>query len=359
MRLLRWVASVVGNLRGVVLRPSWCTYLVTYRCNARCTMCDAWQLAPGTELTPDEVAEVFGQLGRLDVVRISGGEPFLRKDLGAVAEAIWRASRPAVIHITTNGAFGPRAAEFVRRFSQPRRLRFMVSFDGLADEHDANRGAEASFERALDTVRRLAELRRTHGIEVSANHTVISPRSLADGGALRAVLAKAGVEVHAVLAYASSALYGAGLQGQAAGRLLAATGYPLHPRLAGEDVVGFVERELRAVATYRDRLLRWGKRYYLRGLRSRMRGETPPSPRPRCVALRSHVRVLPDGRVPVCQFNSECVGDLRRQDFAAVWQGVECRTARAWVARCPGCWAECEALPSAIYTGDIVRGVLP
>ena len=29
--------------------------------------------------------------------------------------------------------------------------------------------------------------------------------------------------------------------------------------------------------------------------------------------------------------------------------------AREWVDRCPGCWAECEVLPNAIYSGDLLR----
>jgi MoaA/NifB/PqqE/SkfB family radical SAM enzyme len=115
-----------------------------------------------------------------------------------------------------------------------------------------------------------------------------------------------------------------------------------------------VHRELEDVRQYRSRLLRWGKRYYLRGLLARLRGDQDPHPSPRCVALRSHLRISPDGSVPICQFNTQTVGNLREESFASVWHKAASRKARAWVDACPGCWAECEVMPNAIYSGDIL-----
>lgn len=357
MRPLNLALSILQNRLGAVPRPSWCTYLVTYRCNARCTMCDSWRLKPGDELTVAQVAQVFRKIGRLDVVRLTGGEPFLRTDLPEITEAVLRASRPGVIHITTNGSFPDRVADLARRFSRPRRLRFMVSFDGLQGEHDRNRGQDVRFDTAVETCRLLSELRASHGIEVSANHTVINPQSLHDNDGLRAALAPLGVEVHSVIAYADSAMYGARRRGKKAEDLIVADGYPLHPALRDADVAGFVDRELARVGEFSSTLLRWGKRYYLRGLKARLNGAKKTAvPRPPCVALRSHVRLLPDGSVPVCQFNTERVGNLLSTPFEALWHHESTRASRRWVDDCPGCWAECEVMPSAIYTGDILRG---
>src|SRR5262249_8712465 len=109
-----------------------------------------------------------------------------------------------------------------------------------------------------------------------------------------------------------------------------------------------------------DPLLRIGKNYYLRGLLARLRNETAPRPKPRCVALRSHLRILPDGSVPVCQFNTEKVGNLLEQSFDELWlHSPETQESRTWVDACPGCWAECEVMPSALYTGDLVLASLP
>jgi len=354
-RLAALALSVAKNRLGAVPRPSWCTYLVSYRCNARCGMCDSWRMKPGAEMTPSQVAGVFAKLGALDVVRLTGGEPFLRDDLPEIAEAVMQASRPRVLHVTTNGSFPDEVAAFAEGFSRPRRLAFLVSFDGHRDEHDASRGPRVTYDTAMDTVRRLAALRPRLGIDVSVNHTVISAQSLADAERLHADLAPLRVDVQSVLAYAESSMYGLKLRGKRAEHVIVPTGYPLHPRLEGADVTGFVEREIERIAGTRSVVRRTGKLYYLRGLLARLRGDAAGSYRPRCVALRSHVRVLPDGRVPVCQFNTETVGNLAEESFEAVWHGQRTREQRGWVDRCPGCWAECEVMPSAIFTGDIVR----
>jgi MoaA/NifB/PqqE/SkfB family radical SAM enzyme len=354
-RLAGLAVSIVKNRLGAVPRPSWCTYLVTYRCNARCGMCDSWRMKPGTEMSPSAVARVFARLGRLDVVRLTGGEPFLRDDLPVIAEAVMSASAPRVLHVTTNGSLTDRVLDFAERFSAPRRLVFLVSFDGHRDEHDASRGPRVTYDTALTTVRRLAELRPRLGIDVSVNHTVISEQSLADAERLRADLAPLRVEVQSVLAYAESSMYGLKLRGKRAEHAIVPAGYPLHPRLQGADVTGFVEREMQRVAATPGVARRIAKLYYLRGLLARLRGDARGSFRPRCVALRSHVRLLPDGRVPVCQFNTETVGDLAADSFDRVWHGAPARASRAWVDACPGCWAECEVLPSALYTGDLLR----
>lgn len=400
MRPLSFALSVLKNQIGAVPRPSWCTYLVTYRCNARCKMCDSWRMKPGDELTPQQVGEVFGKIGRLDVVRLSGGEPFLREDMLDIAEQVNAKSRPMVIHITSNGSYPDRIEKFVTGYSKPSMLRFMISFDGLPTEHDKNRGKDVTFETAVETVRTLAGLRDKYGVQVSANHTVINPQSLEDNAGIREILQPLGCDVHSVLAYSDSAMYGARRRGQKAEDLISSE-YPLHPMLQGADVVGFVEEEEAAIRDLRAWWLRWGKRYYLRGLKARLaryansngnsstngksstngngsaasngngaattngttiNGATngtnnifSPRPKPKCVALRSHIRLLPDGRVPVCQFNTETVGSLRDQSFNEVWHNEDTKRSRKWVDACVGCWAECEVMPNALYSGDIVR----
>jgi MoaA/NifB/PqqE/SkfB family radical SAM enzyme len=94
------------------------------------------------------------------------------------------------------------------------------------------------------------------------------------------------------------------------------------------------------------------KRYYLEGIRNRIL-EGKADPNPACVALGSHMRLLPDGTVPVCQFNSRIIGDLKKEGFKDVWRGEEAERQRRWVRNCPGCWAECEVLPNGLYSGDI------
>jgi hypothetical protein len=66
------------------------------------------------------------------------------------------------------------------------------------------------------------------------------------------------------------------------------------------------------------------------------------------------MRLLPDGSLPTCQFNSTIVGNLRRQAFNQIWFSKAIARQRTWVNQCRGCWAECEILPNALYTADLV-----
>lgn len=357
MSAVSYPLRVLQNRLGSVPRPSFCTYLVCNRCNAQCQMCDSWRLPRGAEMSPSEVHRVFGAIGRLDVVRLTGGEPFLRDDFAEVAEAVRTASRPAVLHVTTNGSFPDRIERFARKFAAPRRLRLMVSFDGLAPEHDRNRGRVSCFANAFETVERLARL-RSRGLRVSVNHTIISPASLRDHEELRRKFDVLDVDVQWVLAYEASSMYGANRQGTRSEDLLARPGYPLHPALDAKECGDFIKSQLVAVDRLRSPALRIGKRYYLRGLAERVCGDTQSSLKPKCVALRSHIRLLPDGRVPVCQFNTETMGNLTQQPFEEIWHSEAARRARAWVDACKGCWAECEVVPNAVYSGDIWRALV-
>jgi MoaA/NifB/PqqE/SkfB family radical SAM enzyme len=355
-RAARFALTVLENRVRRVPRPATVTYLVSYRCNARCGMCDSWRMKPGRELTVDEVDAVFAKLGRLDAVRLSGGEPCLRPDLPEIAAAVCRRSDPLLLHVTTNGSRPRELEALVRAVPRPDRLHVMVSFDGLAERHDASRGAEVTFACAFATVERMVA-HRHRGVTVSVNHTVISARSLADAPGLRARFAALGVPVQTVLAYAESSMYGIKLRGKRATHMIVPTGYPLHPDLAGADAAGLVRDELARVGEL-PLALRVGKRYYLRGLLERLERTPAPSLRPPCAALRAHLRLLPDGRVPVCQFNTESVGNLLDDDLEAVWHAPDTGRQRAWVDACPGCWAECEVMPSAVYSGDLLRALV-
>ena len=235
----------------------------------------------------------------------------------------------------------------------------MVSFDGMPTVHDSSRGKVVTFELALETVRRLARL-RSSGVQVSANHTIISRASMADHQPLVEQLQGLGVETQWVLAYSESSMYAVQRRGRRADDLVLAQGYPLHPDLDWDEARAFVDAKCKSARSIEDPALRLGKQYYAEGLASRLAKDSEQSgrvnaPRPKCVALRSHLRLLPDGGVPVCQFNTEVVGNLTEQSLDEVWEGAHATRARAWVDRCEGCWAECEVIPNALYSGDLVR----
>lgn len=354
LRLASLPLTLLRNRQGDPGPPRFLTYIVTFTCNARCVMCDSWRKPSPDELTLPEIETIFRQLPPLDAVRLTGGEPFVRPDLLDIARLVRDHLHPFFLHVTTNGFLTGRIVEFCERRPRALPMHLLVSLDGTEAKHNAVRGRETAWQTATATLRALAPRRRELNLRLAVNQTLVDAEGLTEYRRLREWLRPLGVRHNAVLAYDVSATY------STAGELDVA------PRAAGQySTFGqFEKRELlawlgEAEADAAELPLpeRAAKRYYYRGIRNRLlHGRAEPNPP--CVALHSHLRLYPNGDVPTCQFNSRCVGNLRRQTFAEIWNGAPARAQRDWVRACPGCWAECEVLPNAIYSGDLLAAAL-
>ena len=77
------------------------TVIVTYRCNAKCTMCKRYK----KRSQPDEEIslETIKKLPPMYVTNITGGEPFIRTDLKDIVRELYKKSDRIVI--STNGFF--------------------------------------------------------------------------------------------------------------------------------------------------------------------------------------------------------------------------------------------------------------
>ena len=355
--MIRTAMGIVGqNLRTAAGRralPRILTWTVNFRCNARCGMCDSWKKTGEGELDTDAMLSIVEKLPKsITAVRLTGGEPFLRNDLERLATALDRHLDLDMLHITTNGFLTGRItgflSEFGRKLSAP--LQVLVSLDGLEELHNEIRGQPFAFRTALDTVRQIAAHRKEWGVDLAVNQTVVDERGILQYDALHELLGELDVPHHVVVAYAESATYSTtqatDLSPATSGAFRTAN--PIDPDLFRS----FMDK---VEAHTRD--LPWSnglaKAYYLKGIRNRVLHERG-IPNPACTALAGHMRIFPNGDVPTCQFNSKVVGNLHATDFDTCWNSGAALTGRAWVEKCPGCWAECEVLPSAILGGDLL-----
>jgi cyclic pyranopterin phosphate synthase len=110
---------------------------VTDRCNLRCQYCMPEQdyvWLPRTDILDFEeigrLVGVFTDLG-VDRVRLTGGEPLLRRDLPRLVEVLAGNSRLADLALTTNGVLLEGQAEALRRAGLHR---LTVSLDTLSPE---------------------------------------------------------------------------------------------------------------------------------------------------------------------------------------------------------------------------------
>ena len=127
------------------------TVIVTYRCNARCTMCSRYRQPskPEEELTLDTIRK----LPRMYFTNITGGEPFLREDLKAIVRELRKKSDRIVIY--TNGYFTDRILDLCREFPD---VGIRISIEGLEETNNAIRGLDDGYNRGLSTLRKLKEM---------------------------------------------------------------------------------------------------------------------------------------------------------------------------------------------------------
>lgn len=127
-----------------------CNLQVTYRCNFRCQICDFWKTEHDAreELTVDDVRLIGRKLNRLGtlIVSLAGGEPLIREDLPDIIRVLNEENHFPIL--ITNGWFVDEA--MARRLLQAGLQEISVSVD-YADpkKHDAQRGCEGSWERAV------------------------------------------------------------------------------------------------------------------------------------------------------------------------------------------------------------------
>jgi MoaA/NifB/PqqE/SkfB family radical SAM enzyme len=349
MRLASLISDIRRNRKQIPNMPRLLTYLVTFRCNMRCIMCDSWRKNDSNELTVAEIRSIFRQLPKLDLVRLSGGEPFLRRDLLDIANAAQSLLNPIGLHITTNGVLTDRIVDFCEQRHKDTRLYLLVSLDGIGETHNAIRGRSNVWERAVHTIETLAPRQKQLRLHLGVNQTIVSEDSLKEYGRLKIFLKPLGLQNSVVFAYNESATYH--IDDQTTIRQVAGGQFKPFGRFDAGRLGSFFANVHNDLTEYPS-AVRLAKRYYLKGIKNRLLHQIG-FPNPNCVALSSHLRMMPDGSLPTCQFNSTRIGNLRNRDFASIWFGDTVAKQRRWVHRCPGCWAECEILPNAIYTGDL------
>ncbi len=127
------------------------TVIVTYRCNARCNMCNRYK-APSK---PDEElsVEVIKKLPRMYFTNITGGEPFIRDDLEEIVKELEKKSDRIVI--STNGFFSDRIINLCKKFPN---IGIRISIEGLERTNNKIRGLDDGFNRGYSTLLKLKEM---------------------------------------------------------------------------------------------------------------------------------------------------------------------------------------------------------
>ena len=303
----RFFRRYVESTRGV-RRPIEVSWFISTDCPIRCGGCLFFggdgrpSFAADRVLTLDEKLAIVAQLRdiRLPFLAITGGEPFLDRDLMPLV----RAARDAGIAcgITTNGlAAGP--AEILA-FDGLLHV-VWISLDGFAPAHEAIRGP-GTYERSLATLKALAGVSRRTRVGVS---TVLNRHNIAGIPRFLEFLLTIGVER-------------VGLKVNVVPEL--------RPDFAEH---GAVLEEIVALKKAHPRFIALTPEF----IRAIPLLSAPAHAKDGCrLDLWAHPAILPDGRLSACAAYPVIAGDLTREHIASIMDrgGPD---AFAAAGACPGC----------------------
>lgn len=294
---------------------------VTYRCNSRCVMCNIWQEKPGEEVP----ASFYDRLpATLTNINLTGGEPFLRKDLPEIVEVIRRRCNDPRMVINTNG-FMPELIEkaATRIASVSRKVGIRVSIDGIGEAHDRTRGVPGAYGRALRTLKSLKALGiRDLGVAFTA-----AGENLTEISKVYALSRELGVEFTIAVAHSSEVYFKAD---NAALRV--------DPGALREQFGFLIESELKGAHPKR-----WYRAYFEWGLYNYALGRGRLI---NCKALGDFFYLDPAGDVYPCNVLNRPLGSLVEQEFEPLWNSPKALDIRERVSSCPyNCWMVCTVAP--------------
>ncbi len=137
---------------------------VTNSCNHACGFCyyhENLNLA-NRELTPEEYQKISAGIGRLKILWIAGGEPFLHKDLAEICRIFVAGSQVEHIFIPTNGSLPGRISETAAQILAQNpdvRLTLMFSLEGPQELHDAIHRRPGAFALVKESIKAVNFLR--------------------------------------------------------------------------------------------------------------------------------------------------------------------------------------------------------
>ncbi|MEM2870097.1 MAG: radical SAM protein [Thermoplasmata archaeon] len=195
----------LGAFKGVGFRvsralargylPTFLIYQVTTACNSRCRMCGLWRTKPEGELLLKEFEDLVARpfFSRVRWVNLTGGEPFLRKDIVQLAAAL-RDRLPSLelVAIPTNGFLSERIEGAVREMLEAlggrALLNVNVSIDGVGRLHDELRGTPGAYKKAMRTLDQLMKLQLANERFETGTETVITDQNVQELGRIYATL---------------------------------------------------------------------------------------------------------------------------------------------------------------------------
>ncbi len=307
--------------------PEHGTLLITWACNSRCLSCKIWEIYKDNpkgireELRLEEYARLFADpvFKNIKNLGIAGGEPLMRPDLLDIMMLI-----PRTVHLflATNAITLGRLKQVLPEFAKRGNVVVQISIDGIGEMHDRVRGVPGNYDRCLQVLNWLVEMKMPRVI--SSTLSPLNYRELPD-------------------LYRLAQNYGAGFAFRTAAKgdfydnvdeQLLYQWRPEQINALREEIKPVVEDQIRrgetsdATGVFWDEIPQW------------LDGTIQM---PSCLAAYKTFLLDPVGEVYPCPSWWHSLGNIKRASFSEVWrsQGAQRVRGEVDVLKCGGCWNDC------------------
>ena len=281
--------------------------IVTYRCNAKCHMCNTWQYPTDKE---DEIGiDIYEKLPLMNTINLTGGEPFLREDLDDIIGVLKKKTKRLVVN--SNGFFTER---ILKLFEKHNDIGIRISTEGLPKVNDELRGIKDGFDRGIRTLIELHHM----GVKDVGFGITVSDRNAKDMIELYHLAKMMGFE------FATAAIHNAFYFHKFDNRFE-------HPDIAIEEFKKLITELLRS-----SRIKNWFRAYFNYGLINYIKGNSRLLP---CEMGHDSFFLEPDGRILPCNVMEEGMGNLKEMPFNKIWCSARAEEIRQKVRNCQkNCW---------------------
>ncbi len=339
----RYIRQCVNLINKKSISPEYVTFFVTDSCNAKCRHCFYRQnLNSGKKaLSCDEIEMISHNMDFFLALLITGGEPFLRKDIAEIVTIFYKINKIKKLAIATNGYFVEnieKSVEEILKKCPKLQLMVNISLDGIGDAHDEIRGVRGMFIRTVDTVKAIRRLQSHHsGLSLSVIYTFLNlnqDRAREDYQYIKSIIKPDYFNLSLVRSDTRD-------QNVHMGDLA------LYNNLWKEVKKDIITNRLRQSAL--SKLLCSAKIVAKDLAVKTLAGDNYITP---CYAGKTNIVIYPDGDVFPCELLKDKIGNLREEnyDFRRIWFSVKLKKIRNKIReeRCY-CYHGCNALTNVVY----------
>jgi len=145
--------------------PNYAIVYVDGRCNMHCSFCcyAAMDARNSSNIMPADWGSTFRRAKSLLHLTITGGEPFLRKDLTEIISEIINSSGVPRVSIKSNGFYLKRIKEYIPELIKRHKnteFTLSISLDGPKDIHDKVREFKGAYDKVVETINTMEKYRK-------------------------------------------------------------------------------------------------------------------------------------------------------------------------------------------------------